>query len=151
MRSHRRTMAHAHAFAAKHGSLAPLNGSSVLAGVIRRLVHRNRLRPEELAELLELGLVPHRSAERWRVGMTALAAFAAVHVHASPSSRYVAPDGYRLGQWAAWVRGRYRSGHLTPQRIHDLDSLGFAWELPESEAARKRRAGYRPDDEGGAT
>lgn len=68
------------------------------------------------------------SAERFAEGLAELRLFAENEGHVRVPSRYETPSGYRLGQWCWWLRGKRRDGRLGPERVDELDGLGFCWD-----------------------
>jgi DNA-binding XRE family transcriptional regulator len=95
---------------------------------------RGTLRGGRLRALERLGLftapspapagVSTMSFER---GLVELRRFVECAGHASVPARYATPDGYRLGQWCWWMRGRRHEGAVSAERIAALDQIGFVW------------------------
>lgn len=73
---------------------------------------------------------PRRS--RWDIAVEHLETFIAEHDHARVPQKWVSPDGFTLGAWVTRRRYHRRTGNaaLTPERIAQLDALGFEWEPP---------------------
>jgi hypothetical protein len=66
--------------------------------------------------------------EQWSLGVAAVRAFAAENGHANVPKEYVAPNGHKTGQWAARRRQDYASGHLSADRVAELESIpGWVW------------------------
>ena len=42
------------------------------------------------------------------------------------------PDGFRLGEWVANQRERYRRGSMPEQHKKKIESMGMVWERPDS-------------------
>lgn len=42
------------------------------------------------------------------------------------------PDGFRLGEWVANQRERYRRGSMPEQHKKEMESVGMVWERPDS-------------------
>nr|AKG90577.1 Putative helicase [Prescottella equi] len=68
----------------------------------------------------------------WADGIAHLEAFIAEHGHARVPKGYVCADGMRLASWVMHRREDRRLGanRLTPERIAQLDALGFDWAPP---------------------
>ncbi len=68
-------------------------------------------------------------AQLWVDGIAHLEGFIAEHGHARFPGTFVCADGMRLGSWVMHRREDRRLGadRLTPQRIAQLDDLGFDW------------------------
>jgi DNA-binding XRE family transcriptional regulator len=62
------------------------------------------------------------------VALSELQRFREAHGHVSVPARYSSASGYRLGQWAWWIRGRRREGRLPAERVTILDAMGFSWD-----------------------
>jgi hypothetical protein len=81
-------------------------------------------------------------------GLEHLVAYRAEHGHAVVPARYISPDGYRLGQWAWWLRSLARRGALVHSRASALAALGFAWQprrtAAESALLEVVRAAHAP-------
>ena len=71
-------------------------------------------------------------AQLWADGIAHLEAFIAEHGHARVPKGYVCADGMRLASWVMHRREDRRLGadRLTPERIAQLDALGFDWSPP---------------------
>lgn len=67
---------------------------------------------------------------RFQKGLAHLRSFAEEFGHACPASAYIAPDGYRLGDFLCNLRNRYRDDRreLAPERKVALEALpGWDW------------------------
>ncbi|WP_164874073.1 helicase associated domain-containing protein [Rhodococcus spongiicola] len=90
-----------------------------------------------IAEQQEIGprTEPRRPAlhrSRWDNAIAHLEEYIAEHGHARVPQKWVSPDGFKLGIWVNGRRTNRRAGTptLTPERIAQLDALGFEWEAP---------------------
>ncbi|WP_430336148.1 helicase associated domain-containing protein [Rhodococcus sp. ACT016] len=86
--------------------------------------------------------VVSRPPTQWDNAVHHLTQFVADHGHARVPQKWVSPDGFKLGAWAGRRRHERRAGTptLTPERIAQLDNLGFEWEPPRG----PRRAHSNP-------
>ena len=92
---------------------------------------------EQTARLDGLGFVWQAgdADERWRHRVGLLARFVQEHGHSRVPGDFVAPDGTRLGAWAARRRWEHRHGLLRAERLDELEALGFEWTVtPRSRA-----------------
>lgn len=140
-------IAHFEAFIAEHGH-ARVPGTFVCEDGMRlglwvmrcrkdRRLGAERLTDERIAQLDDLGFdwTPPRGrtiddfAEQWANGIDHLARYRDAHGHLDVPPRWVCEDGFRLGEWASRRRAERRreSPTLTPERIRQLDALGFGW------------------------
>jgi hypothetical protein len=67
--------------------------------------------------------------ETWRRGLAALTTYVQTYGNARVPSKYVDPDGHRLGLWVRTRRTDKRDGRLTAEREAALNELGFEWVL----------------------
>ncbi|WP_420880259.1 helicase associated domain-containing protein [Rhodococcus sp. (in: high G+C Gram-positive bacteria)] len=115
------------------------DGFRLGAWVSRRRTDRRRetptLTPERIAQLDAIGFdwgTTNRGTfeqQRWANAVARLANYVAEHGHARVPHRFTCPDGFRLGLWVFTRRADRRHGRqfLTPERITELDNLGFDW------------------------
>ncbi len=65
----------------------------------------------------------------WNRGFDALIAFSRERGHASPDSRFVTADGFKLGGWVARQRHCYNTGTLCDEHAQRLESVhGWVWD-----------------------
>ncbi|KMV19664.1 hypothetical protein ACT17_06410 [Mycolicibacterium conceptionense] len=68
------------------------------------------------------------NGDAWERGMRELVAYVNEHGDADVLSRYVTPDGYRLGKWVRRARFKYSKGLLAPDRVSALEAIaGWVW------------------------
>jgi superfamily II DNA or RNA helicase len=77
-------------------------------------------------ELDELGIAWDVLDEEWERGLREARAYRADHGHLRVPARYVAPDGFPLGQWISLRR--LNRDRLPAARIKALDHLGMVWD-----------------------
>jgi len=67
--------------------------------------------------------------QRWASAVAHLSDYVAEHGHAGAPHRFTCSDGFRLGLWVTGRRvdRRHSRQSLTPDRITELDNLGFDW------------------------
>jgi hypothetical protein len=85
---------------------------------------KDRLTPERIQRLDDLGFVWDVSTAQWEQGFQALANYKQENGDCLVPSTYIAA-GYKLGIWIA--NQRSTKGKLTPERIQRLSDLGFVW------------------------
>lgn len=75
---------------------------------------------------------PEPRPPRWDIAIEHLERFIAEHDHTQVPQEEVSPDGFKLGVWVARRRYDRRTDNptLTPERIAQLDALGFVWKPP---------------------
>ena len=98
---------------------------SLAAWVSFQRVRKDKLTPEQVGRLNELGFVWEPLESQWEKGFEHLAAYKQEFGNClvKQQSQY---RGYRLGQWISVQRTNRDA--LTPERISLLDELGFVWD-----------------------
>ena len=93
---------------------------------------RSRMTKERIKALEAIGFVWHYQEATWYDHLEDLKAFKRVHGHCNVPSKL--KENPKLAAWVQCQRKqfqrlrRHRESNLTPQRIFDLESLGFEWE-----------------------
>lgn len=118
------------------------DGMRLGSWVMRRREDRrrgaDRLTAERIAQLDALGfdwtppvrrLTIDDFAADWPAGIAHLTQFLTEHGHADVPPSWVCQDGFQLGPWVTCRRSERRNQRqaMTPQRIAQLDALGFHW------------------------
>lgn len=98
----------------------------------RTLYKRNKLRPERIRLLEDIGMVWSPKDALWEIGYAAAVRYQAKHGNLNPPQPYVDDDGYKLGSWLANQRTYYRSGTLQPERVRRLEALGITWNIRDA-------------------
>jgi hypothetical protein len=75
----------------------------------------------------------------WTQGVRALSRYVGRNGHALVPARFVDDDGFRLGRWVRSRRGEGNAGRLAPDRVRELDAVGFVWR-PVGAGPRSRAA-----------
>lgn len=93
-------------------------------------LRRSSLSPELVAELEALPKWSWRpTADLWEEGFAALCAYWQEHGRVDVPVAYVAPGGFRLGQWVSVQRVTWRKGAIDPERAARLETLpGWEWD-----------------------
>lgn len=74
--------------------------------------------------------------DRWNAGLAELRASVAEGGSATPSARFVASSGFRLGKWVQACRSHYKAGTLSEAQILALTAIdGWSWD-PREDAWR---------------
>ena len=128
----------------EHGHCNLPAGSRIRSWASNQREHRllGKLQPEQIALLDAIGYqwdqplplplplaLPRRTGHeaRWQTRIAALTAYKAEHGHCnvptSPTRRS------SLGRWVMNVRSSYHRGKLAPERIRELEALGFRWRV----------------------
>ena len=89
---------------------------------------RGNLSKEQIAKLDEHGFVWDAVQFAWDSAVRQLQAYKAQHGHVLVPARYVAPDGFKLGNWVSNHRAAKSRGKLSKEQIAKLDEHGFVWD-----------------------
>lgn len=93
---------------------------------------KNSLSPERIEHLEAIGFIWNPHDASWKEGFEHLKMYKASHLDCSPSSSYIAPDGYKLGKWVNYQRTSYRKKNLSSENITQLEAIGFEWDIVDS-------------------
>ncbi|MBQ7435811.1 MAG: Helicase associated domain protein [Oscillospiraceae bacterium] len=101
---------------------------------------RGRLTEEQIERLDALGMIwGNRNDLQWEKGYSHAEQYYVEHRRLPVSPSYLCADGYKLGDWVADQREKYRAGKMKPERKKRLDALGMIWD-PQPKELRRRRA-----------
>ncbi|CAE8622684.1 unnamed protein product [Polarella glacialis] len=103
-------------------------------GVAQRAARRiTKLTVQQIEQLDSLGFVWDARLLAWDKGFEHLMAYQKENDHTSVPQSYNSDTGFKLGSWAHNQRKNRKSqggGKLEPDQIEQLDSMGFAWDVP---------------------
>lgn len=99
--------------------------------VAEQRANLSQISADRKAKLDDIGFVWTPYASTWERAFTSLVAFKKRFNHASPASDYSTATGFALGRWAQKLR--QKKERLSPERIAQLDLLGFDWSPRDSE------------------
>ncbi|MDH6284677.1 hypothetical protein M2280_005938 [Prescottella agglutinans] len=150
---------HLEDFVTEHGHARVLAGFVCSDGMrlgawvsSRRAEYRHGARSltdERIAQLDALGFVwdPPQGrideyTQKWAVGIAHLERYVAVHGHARVPFSWVSEAGFALGRWVNDRRRDRRDGAraLTPERLAQLDALGFDWGTKDRDTPTGRQS-----------
>lgn len=101
----------------------------------RELAKKGRLSRERCEALESVGFVWDANHSAWESRFEALVEFCKTYGHACVPSAHPG-----LGIWVAKLRGKYRNGKLSGERITRLNSLNFVWSPAQAEWMDKYQA-----------
>jgi hypothetical protein len=97
---------------------------------------------ERVTILEEAGFVWDSQAASWEERLKELKVFRKTRRHCNVPTGYI--DNISLGNWVQCQRRQYmllkegRKSNMTTQRVHDLESVGFEWQLRPSRYPKKK-------------
>lgn len=71
------------------------------------------------------------------------------HGNSDIGSKYISPDGTKLGTWVSTQRSAYQKGTLTDEQIELLKKIEFSWDRDQSRWEKGFAFAKRYTDEGG--
>ena len=92
----------------------------------RSIYNSNKLSPDRITRLEQLGFVWDPLAAAWEEMFAALATYKQIHGDCNVPRTW--HDNPALGIWCGNQRPNYKSNKLSPDRIVRLEQLGFVWE-----------------------
>jgi hypothetical protein len=99
--------------------------------LVNQRVNKDRLTPERIQRLNDLGFVWAPLTEKWEKGFSELAIFKDENNHCLVPRVHKTASGFRLGRWVRSQRAI--KDQLTPERIQRLDELGFFWTVKKND------------------
>jgi superfamily II DNA or RNA helicase len=90
----------------------------------------NKLLPERLQRLEDIGFEWDMLEARWEEMFSALTAYRQLHGDCNVPNRW--KENSDLGVWCLVQRTAYKSNKLLPERIRRLENIGFAWDSLDS-------------------
>lgn len=99
----------------------------VWCGVQRRAYKTNKLSPDRVKRLEELGFVWDQLAVAWEEMFAALRAYAETHGDCNVPQN--CKGNVKLGAWCSTQRMQYKKDRLSRDRVQRLEQLGFRWTL----------------------
>ncbi|MGW2181283.1 Helicase associated domain protein [Streptomyces sp. NPDC001732] len=100
--------------------------------VLRRTRAKDRLPPDRIAALDELGMVWNTRDQANQRLIQAARDFHAAHGHLRVPRDHTTHDGYRLGNALTTRRNRYAHGDVHADVVRALDELGMIWDPREA-------------------
>lgn len=109
----------------------------------RRAYRRGNLRPENIRQLEDIGMVWEPQEERWQQGYIHAAAYCRAFGPIPVAQTYRSPDGFALGEWMRNQQRQFLRGSLEPKRQALLQELGLLPEAVQTQKGRKEAVGGR--------
>jgi superfamily II DNA or RNA helicase len=88
---------------------------------------RGKLSTDRTAALDALGMVWDTALANWERGVAACVAFRREYGHLRVPTSFITDDGFCLGTWLNSRRQEMKRGHLSTERMRELDALGVIW------------------------
>lgn len=102
----------------------------IWAGTQRALYGRKKLDPGRVRLLEELGFDWDPHATQWSEMYQALSKYREAHGNCNVPQKY--PANQQLAMWVGVQRLKYKKGGMPPERLRNLESIGFIWDPLEA-------------------
>ena len=90
---------------------------------------KGTLREDRIARLNEIGFIWRKYDEDWERGLSAYRVFVEEQRTPLVPQKYKTDEGFKLGLWSSNLRARKKT--LDKEKLDELDSLGFVWDVLE--------------------
>jgi predicted chitinase len=94
---------------------------------------KGKLSPERIERLENIGFTWEIREEQYEKGFQETLLYKEKTGNPNAPASYKTHEGFRLGSWQASLRGNYRKGKLSPDRIRRLEEISFTWDLLEEQ------------------
>ena len=107
-----------------------LNGSKLGQWVSdqRKNFKLGKINNQRIEKLNQLGFVWNVLDYRWNIGLLKLKAFHERNGHILVQQGHL-EDGFNLGSWVSLIRKNRKKNLLSPDKIMELDQIGFCWDV----------------------
>ncbi len=97
---------------------------------LRVRIRKGKVAADKVKRLESLGFVCNKIVDQFETGYNATLDYMKQN-DGNPNARrdYITPEGFTLGNWQSYVRGRFKRGKLAPEKIEALDKIGFKWNI----------------------
>ena len=92
---------------------------------------KKKLSPERIRRLEEIGFKWEIMEDKFEKGFQETLLYKETSGNPNALAIYKTPEGFPLGIWQSHQRGNYKKGKLSPERINQLEDIGFKWEILE--------------------
>lgn len=89
--------------------------------------YRRCLTPSRVIQLTKMGMIWDVEEYRWQTAYQAAQAYFRENGDLRPTTRFVSPNGTKLGAWLAYQRRKKAEGTLSEEKIAMLDALQMVW------------------------
>jgi acetone carboxylase gamma subunit len=103
----------------------------IWVGTQRIKYHNNKLLPERVEKLDEIGFVWDVPEAQWLHYFEQLCQYKAEHGNTLVPQRY--EDNPSLGKWVDTQRSNHHANTLSSERIEKLNEVGFVWDVLEAQ------------------
>ncbi|XDZ70298.1 Helicase associated domain protein [Alphaproteobacteria bacterium LSUCC0744] len=100
------------------------------AWVIRQRMIRSGLSSDRIKLLDDIGFVWDPLHEKWKFGLSKLQCYKKEHGDLLVPTAFKTKDDFKLGAWVSYLRTR--KNKLPPDRVKQLDEIGFVWHTMKS-------------------
>ena len=99
----------------------------------RRSYKKGKLSPDRIKCLEEISFKWELLDEQFEKGFQETLIYKESRGNPNAPDDYITAEGYSLGTWQRTRRGFYKKGKLSPDRIKQLEEIGFSWSIFEEQ------------------
>jgi hypothetical protein len=93
---------------------------------------KGNLSTYRIERLEKIGFIWERFEEQFEKGFQETLLYKESTGNPNASQRYKTAEGFTLGTWQSSLRGNYKKGKISAERIKRLEEIGFKWEKQRS-------------------
>ena len=97
----------------------------------RNKYKNGKLKPSQIKLLEQLGISWIQADDFWRQGYNEAAKYYNENNNLFTNTSYITDTGFKLGNWIANQRVRYKANRLTKEQIRLLEKIGMCWNANE--------------------
>jgi superfamily II DNA or RNA helicase len=97
----------------------------------RGIFKKGNLSPDRIKRLEDIGFKWEIFEEQFEKGFQETSLYKKSTGDPNAPANYKTPEGYLVGSWQSHQRNRYKKGNLSPDKIEQLEEIGFIWVIFE--------------------
>jgi hypothetical protein len=88
---------------------------------------KGNLSSDRIKRLEDIGFTWERLEEQFEKGFQETLLYKESSGNPNASQRFKTDEGFTLGTWQSSLRGNYKKGNISAERIKRLEEIGFKW------------------------
>jgi hypothetical protein len=105
------------------------SGFSLGSWVGTQRVKGKSINDDRTNRLNQAGFIWDILDQKWDIAVNELKQFKEKHKDCLVPHNYKSEAGFVLGRWVSRNRKNFKLGTLSPERVKQLDEMGFTWQL----------------------
>jgi superfamily II DNA or RNA helicase/uncharacterized protein YgiB involved in biofilm formation len=111
-------------------------------GTQRYNYKKGNLSPDRIRRFEDIGFTWEKLEEKFEKGFQETLRYKEKTGNPNVPASHKTDEGFRLGSWQSNLRGNYKKGKLSPDRIDRLEKIGFTWEIQEEQREKQFEKGF---------